>query len=629
MEDDEVVQEIDVYLVKELADHLYVVQYPLRTGDNPYVPDDGSVSVEFQWRPIQQQAKMAVERESEDGEKKTVQLISSQMPMKSTYGVCSFEEMDGRVECYITPLMPRKLSSPAGGNSNAEHRKEALQQKGGAVLQMLPDFSHLNAPDVTSGGKSDEGASQLVDTRTKNQKQQVSWELTQSKFVRTYVRLNDFDEAYIPMEYCHANTDRACDMKDRLVPDSLDVKPARTVGRDRYVTSISRDVSMLARPRCVFGGCTVFSMKDMALLPLDEQVLHLFHGAQILLFSTVKELIMTPKPVHDHELVNAIDKVAVLMHGAWVIRTKAWHAMSQGSQTHFKELTLRTWINPADKKQFRNPPKSPASFKAGKLQQCRDLLLMRLYDQEEVLDRDIAELVPDEVGIPYLKAMLEPLCVLAKGDDGSSWRPRLRDSTFAEQFPDHSARSAREWQTERLRLQASVRHEDNERLRMREAHEVPGTAGPAKTAVPAPEPMDVDVKPMTTFPLTELHKRIQALFAEHFVLKLETVALLLGAGDEPAAVSSACSDLATELHGVLVLKGVSLSNASLVDQQHWDAVVAEFKRSRDNGRSSLNRAVRSALGGDYSSRLVGEMLSRIATKKDRITWTLKDGLGER
>ena len=162
---------------------------------------------------------MTVERENEDGGKKTVQLVSSQMPMKSTYAVCSFEEMDGKAECYITPLLPRKPSSPAGGRSSAEMRKHALQQTGGGVLQMLPDFSHLNAPDITSGGKEGEGASQLVDTRTKNQKQQVSWELTQSKFVRTYVRLNDFDEAYVPLEYCHANVRSLPRLLSLLVSD--------------------------------------------------------------------------------------------------------------------------------------------------------------------------------------------------------------------------------------------------------------------------------------------------------------------------------------------------------------------------------------------------------------------------
>lgn len=71
------------------------------------------------------------------------------------------------------------------------------------------------------------------------------------------------------------------------MPDSLDVKPARTVDLERYVTSISRDVSQIARPRCVFGACTVFSMKDMVQMPLDEQVLHLFHGGTCLLVVVV------------------------------------------------------------------------------------------------------------------------------------------------------------------------------------------------------------------------------------------------------------------------------------------------------------------------------------------------------
>ena len=265
----------------------------------------------------------------------------------------------------------------------------------------------------------------------------------------------------------------------------------------------------------------------------------------------MKDLVVSTKAISDHELVNAMDKVAILMHGVWVIRTyaiqhmlvrftpgdltcrcrKAWHAMSQGSQTHFKELTLRAWINPADKRQFRNPPKSPASFMAGKLQQCRDMLLMRLYEQKEILDKDILEIVPDEVSIPYLQAMLEPLCVPVTGESGSAWRPKLEDSTFAEHFPDHAARAEREWQMERLRLQASVKHEDNERLRMREAHEVAGTAAPVGLAQPATapvdDPMEVDSQPAAAFPMTELHKTIQSLFAKHYVLEQDTVVSLV------------------------------------------------------------------------------------------------------
>lgn len=261
--------------------------------------------------------------------------------------------------------------------------------------------------------------------------------------------------------------------------------------------------------------------------------------------------------------------------------------MSQGNQVHFKELTLRAWINPADKRQFRNPPKSPASYSAGKLQNCRDLLLMRLYEQQEILDKDIAEIVPDEVSIPKLTAMLEPLCVLIKSEEGSTWRPRLADSVFPDLFPDHVARSTREWQTERLRLQASVKHEDNERLRVREAHEVASAkvlAG-VTLSTSVDDPMEVDSEPLASFPMTDLHNKIQSLFAKHFVLKQDKLVSLLAstgessqrvaafyalfadyAPDLPDKVAAACSDLSTELHGVLVLKGASLPSASVIDQ---------------------------------------------------------------
>ena len=38
-EADEVVDEIDVFVNQELADDLYVLQYPLRTPWNPYPPE--------------------------------------------------------------------------------------------------------------------------------------------------------------------------------------------------------------------------------------------------------------------------------------------------------------------------------------------------------------------------------------------------------------------------------------------------------------------------------------------------------------------------------------------------------------------------------------------------------------
>mmetsp|Transcript_63 Transcript_63/g.218 ORF Transcript_63/g.218 Transcript_63/m.218 type:complete len:634 (-) Transcript_63:868-2769(-) len=630
--DDEVVQEIDVYIVKELSEHLYVLQYPLRTADNPYVPSDDTVSVDFQWRPIQQQAKMTVEKETDDGDRKTVQLISSQMPMKSTYAVCSFEEMDGKAECYITPLVPRDAGSPSqpSGAAARLRSEEAAQMPGGGVLQLLPDFSHLNAPDIEAGAKVNEGdgSGQLVDTRTKNQKQHVSWELTQSKFVRTYVRVNDFDEAYVPLRYCHANTDRACDLKDRLVPDSVDVKPARTVPVETYVSSISRDISQVTPPGCVYGACTVFSQRDLALLPLDQQVLHLFHGAEILRFATVKELVRLEKPVTDHELVNAIDKTAVLMHGVWVIRTRPWHAMSQGSQTHFKELTLRAWINPADKRQFRNPPNSPVTALAEKRKHCRDQLLVCLHERGEVRASDIEEIVVADVSLASLQAMLEPLCVLTKDDAGAPlWQLRMDDPQFMEAFPDHAARSNKEWQMERLRLQATMKHEDNEKLRVKEHHEASADVvmGGTEGAVDA---MEIDCAPLAAFPMTDLHRAMQAVFQKHFILNQPTLTRLLNSSESAETLDSVRNDLTNELHGVYVLKGAHLPGASLVDQRHWDAVVGEFRKSRDKGRSALNRAVSKALMRDYNSRVVSEMLVKLARKKDRITWTLKDGTME-
>ncbi|XP_064406985.1 DNA-directed RNA polymerase III subunit RPC5-like [Halichondria panicea] len=323
--DDPVVAEVDVYHTQALADHLSLLQYPLRPAHLPYdsiegakVSAEGSLSLEVGVRPRGNNYSTS----RGEGFAKMVQL-----------GV------KGQEKVYQSGLWD-KLTLTSDKPSETPARYVAAVFKDGDlhltsvkhILQLKPTLSYLDAAEsgakasvAGSDGETTESEGEEavpVNVRFARQKGQSAYPLRKS-FAETN-RCDWSDATYYGIESEEATEERGLLFASEDAGVNFDLRPSE------YLNVVCPMDQPLSSDGPVAMPTGVLSLSQLKTLPLDEQVFKLLLNAHIERFGQLCSLLGVTG--QSGGVLKAVQACGVLVQGCWVIKSDLLYPEDQAKR---------------------------------------------------------------------------------------------------------------------------------------------------------------------------------------------------------------------------------------------------------------------------------------------------------
>jgi len=342
-DDDEVTYEIDVFINQTLADDLYVLQYPLRAPWNPY---PSQASAKFKQRSqflrldckapkSDEQKKMdrALTQQAElPSEQTEFTLESTIQPMGATYAIGILNEG----QLHLNPLRPRfdrSAKTEKIEKSEASIEVESVETEepetvsdqpedfaGGGILQMRPSFTHLIPTLVGEEAKSNGSAGndseepQKVKVRYQSKKQQKLKEWQKSTY--SYKMKEFEEEPFVRLNYYHPDSSfKPLEKLSDLFYDGEDSEVPNTVTRREYLDTIVGEAAQPIPKTIPYGVCSRSKRETLPLLP---QLVQLMKSVVLMQFGRIRQLISIN--CEDIELIAALETVAVVINGIWIVK---------------------------------------------------------------------------------------------------------------------------------------------------------------------------------------------------------------------------------------------------------------------------------------------------------------------
>eukprot|EP00039_Didymoeca_costata_P010944 m.149504 g.149504 ORF g.149504 m.149504 type:complete len:632 (-) comp15014_c0_seq2:2304-4199(-) len=431
-EEDPVVQEHNVYLSQELADRLYLLQYPLRPRKRPYgntktkpqvrvKPEQDKLEMKFELNTNsntydREKGKEIAEEAGQTGPSSTVHmrenstlmdahvLRSTKVPMRTHY-VTGIWKDDG---LHLTPLK--------------------------AILQLRPSFDHLNDIDKKKQDKgkdalqASEGTEEkpvnLIFKRIENEKTQAA-----RKRSHNYMQQQSDAEAWINVEYHSKDSHQAATARRDLLAKQSNRKMEYEDGNDAWLAKLTDPTfsSEYAEPlkqtnnmpgdreEEVRGNTPLYAIRKM---PLGQQIQTLMTQAEIMQFATIASFVTSNE---ETSILNHLEDCAWLVQGAWIIKSM--------------------FVAPKEGK-FTSSGTSSLMYMRG-----RDYILQQFYLKKKLIPQDIISCT--KLTAEDTKIILRKFGVLRVQSDGRSrWEFRYpEDSEFFSRYPRAIQRQAEEWET--------------------------------------------------------------------------------------------------------------------------------------------------------------------------------------
>ncbi|XP_077979709.1 DNA-directed RNA polymerase III subunit RPC5-like [Glandiceps talaboti] len=324
-DDDPVVDEVDVYLSKGLAENLYLLQYPVRPASMPY--DDFEVT-SARIKPKQQKIEMEFSLDTKSpnyAKSKGEQIALNVDGMNKTGDTV-----------YSSNLMDKQLLTSSHTASSVSRYSVGLLKDGElhltplhGIVQLRPSFKYLDKADVRvkqEKAAADEGESSQ-DEEEEAKPVTVKFarpETDQAKAKRLaswqYLEQKRSEESWVDLTVNHIKDPTSESERNFLYSQGNDfeVTEFSTNPRD-YLTMLmpeeeSSDIKMPQMPS------NVLSMTQLKTLPLADQVRQLMASAKVMGFSQLLTLISGNADALS--VLRALQQVAVLVQGSWVVKSE-------------------------------------------------------------------------------------------------------------------------------------------------------------------------------------------------------------------------------------------------------------------------------------------------------------------
>uniref|UniRef100_A0A3Q3RKA0 Polymerase (RNA) III (DNA directed) polypeptide E n=1 Tax=Mastacembelus armatus TaxID=205130 RepID=A0A3Q3RKA0_9TELE len=325
-DDDPIIEEIDVYLAKSLADKLYLFQYPVRPATMTY-DDVSHLSAKIKPKQQRVEVEMAINTMSPNycrskGEQIALNVDGTTYDETNTYSV---------------KMMDKQTFSSIQATTNTSRYAAAVFRKGElhitpltGILQMRPSFSYLDKADsktrereaANEGGDSsqdeaEEEAKAITVRFARPESEQARQRRIQSY---EYLQKKQAEEPWVHLHYHSVKDSRSEHEKQYLFCQSVDASQ-----NSELVKTPKEYLAMLMPPLAEekvvkpVGPSNVLSMAQLRTLPLAEQVKTLMKNVKLMPFANLMGLLASG--TDSTAVLRCIQQVALLVQGNWVVKS--------------------------------------------------------------------------------------------------------------------------------------------------------------------------------------------------------------------------------------------------------------------------------------------------------------------
>ncbi|XP_069590276.1 DNA-directed RNA polymerase III subunit RPC5 [Ranitomeya imitator] len=326
-DDDPIIQELDVYLAKSLAEKLYLFQYPIRPSLMSY---DGVPHLSARIKPKQQKVEidMAINTISPNYCRSKGEQIALNVD-----GTCNDE-----TSTYSSKLMDKQTFSSIQAAGGTSRYAVGFYRKGEihvtplhGILQLRPSFTYLDkadskyrereaANDAAGDSSQDEGEDDVKqvtvrfsrpETEQAKQRRAQSYEFLQKK---------QAEESWVHLHYCGIKDSRSEHEKQYLLCQNQTMTESQEL-----MKSSSEYLQMLMPPSVQeetekpVAPSNVLSMAQLRTLPLADQIKILMKNVKVIPFANLMGLMAAG--TESIAVLRCIQQVAMLVQGNWVVKS--------------------------------------------------------------------------------------------------------------------------------------------------------------------------------------------------------------------------------------------------------------------------------------------------------------------
>ncbi|CAL8282811.1 unnamed protein product [Merluccius merluccius] len=325
-DDDPIIEEIDVYLAKSLAEKLYLFQYPVRPSIMTY-DDVNHLSAKIKPKQQKVELEMAINTMSPNYCRSKGEQIALNVDG------ATYEETN----TYSSKIMDKQTFASIQATTNTSRYAAAVFRKGElhitplqGILQMRPSFTYLDRADgkqrereaANEGGDSSQDeAEEDVKAITVRFSRPESEQARQRR-VQSYefLQRKQAEEPWVHLHYHSLKDGRSEHERQYLYCQTMDA-----ADNSELVKTPKEYLAMLMPPLAEekivrpVGPSNVLSMAQLRTLPLAEQIKTLMKNVKVMPFANLMGLLASG--IDSTAVLRCIQQVALLVQGNWVVKS--------------------------------------------------------------------------------------------------------------------------------------------------------------------------------------------------------------------------------------------------------------------------------------------------------------------
>ncbi|XP_049614908.1 DNA-directed RNA polymerase III subunit RPC5 [Syngnathus scovelli] len=325
-DDDPIIEEIDVYLAKSLAEKLYLLQYPVRPSTMTY-DNVNILAAKIKTKQQRVELQMGMDTKSPNYCKSKGEQIA--LNVDGT----GYEESN----TYSVKLMDNQTFSSIQATTNTSRYAAGIFRKGElhltpltGILQMRPSFAYLDKADNKTrereadneGGDSSQEEGEEEAKAVSVRYSRPESEQARQRRIQSYefLQKKQAEEPWIHLQYHGVRDGRSEHERQYLFSQRVDASD-----NTELVKTPKEYLTMLMPPPAEekvvkpVGPSNVLSMAQLRTLPLGEQIKTLMKNVKVIQFASLMGLLASGTDAT--AVLRCIQQVALLVQGNWVVKS--------------------------------------------------------------------------------------------------------------------------------------------------------------------------------------------------------------------------------------------------------------------------------------------------------------------
>lgn len=328
-DEDPIVDEMDVFLSKELAENLFLFQYPVRPANKPYT---NSHYLSARMKPKQRKVEMSIALDT------AASCYARSKGEQIALNVDGGETEEDSV--FNSELMDKQTLSSTDATPGSSRYAVGIIKEGelhltpvNSIIQLRPSFNYLDQADTKVRKQSEKDAAD-GDTSQDEVEKEEEPKTIKVQFVRqesdiakarreasyAFHKQKLEEEAWVPAYYIDINDPRSPKEKDGLYCSAADneISQLSMLPKDylsKLIPESKADESFKAQM-----PSNVLSITQLQSMPLVNQIKALLTNAKVLRFSQLLHYL--PGLSDPSSVLIPLQQVAVLVQGCWVVKSE-------------------------------------------------------------------------------------------------------------------------------------------------------------------------------------------------------------------------------------------------------------------------------------------------------------------